>query len=294
MPRLAKIFTTDWMPAPAALDAGEAVYAIGDVHGRLDLLRGLVGFLQAEVFVADGVARRLVMLGDYVDRGPDSVATLSYLHGLKLDGAALHVLSGNHEEYLDAFLHAPELGPRFTQLWLNNGGRATLAELGIGDDEFANVDLQTIRQLARDRMPADALAQLAKLERYLRVGPYLFVHAGVEPDVPFTDDAEGLTTIREPFLRASGWVHDFVVVHGHTVRGPDVLPHRIAVDSGAWRTGILTCVELHRDRLRFIAATLDDDLRHLEKVPFRRVPARGAWTLAPRTTAVASEARPAA
>ena len=294
MPRPANIFTTDWMTAPATLEAGVALYAIGDVHGRLDLLRGLVGFLQAEVFVADGVARQLVMLGDYVDRGPDSIATLSYLNGLKLERAALHVLRGNHEEYLDAFLHAAELGPRFTQLWLNNGGRATLAELGIGDQDFATVDLESVRQLARIRMPAAALVQLANLERYLRVGPYLFVHAGVEPDVPFTDDAEGLTTIREPFLRASGWVHDFVVVHGHTVRGPDVLPHRIAVDSGAWTTGILTCVELQGDRLRFIAATFDDEMTKLEKVPYRRVPARGAWSLATRTTAVASAELPAA
>ena len=294
MPRPPNIFTTDWMTAPATLKAGEVVCAIGDVHGCLDLLRGLVGFLQAEVFVGDGVKRRLVMLGDYVDRGPNSIAVLSYLNGVKLEGAALHVLRGNHEEYLDAFLHSPEVGPRFTYLWLTNGGRATLAELGLSEDDPETDDLEALRQLARERMPAAALEQLANLERYLRVGPYLFVHAGVEPDFPFTDDAKGLTTIREPFLRASGWVHDFVVVHGHTVRGPDVLPHRIAVDSGAWRTGILTCVELQGDRLRFIAATFDDEMTKLEKVPYRRVPARGAWSLATRTTAVASAELPAA
>ena len=165
MPRPANIFTTEWMTAPATLNAGEALNAIGDVHGRLDLLRGLVGFLQAEVIDADGVARQLVMLGDYVDRGPDSIATLSYLNGLKLEGAALHVLRGNHEEYLDAFLHAAELGPRFTQLWLNNGGRATLAELGIGDQDFATVDLESVRQLALPLCPRRRRARRALLRR---------------------------------------------------------------------------------------------------------------------------------
>ena len=268
------------MPAPASLDQGVALYAIGDVHGRLDLLRGLVDYLQGHVFVADGLERRLVMLGDYVDRGPSGVAVLCYLSCLKLEGVELVTLKGNHEEYLGAFLSADDIGARFTQLWLVNGGRQTLAELGIDDNDLADLDLDAVRQLAKARMPAPALAFLSGLEPYLRIGPYLFVHAGVEPDVPFTDAAEGLTTIREPFLRAWGWIHDFVVVHGHTICGPDVLPHRVAVDSGAWFTGILTCVELREDRLRFIAATFDHDLSKLDRVPYRQVPAHSAWSLA--------------
>ena len=274
----ANIFTTEWMPAPASLDPGDAVYAIGDVHGRLDLLQGLVGYLQDHVFVADGVRRRLVTLGDYVDRGPRGVGVLVYLRGLKLEGAELHTLKGNHEEYLEAFLSTEGIAPSFIRLWLNNGGRQTLAELGIDGDDLADGAPEAVRKLARERMPAEALEQLERLKPYVRIGPYLFVHAGVEPDVPFTGDARGLTTIREPFLRAWGWIHDFVVVHGHTICGPDVLPHRIAVDSGAWFTGILTGVELQGDRLRFIAATLDDDLGKLDRVPFRQIPARGAWS----------------
>lgn len=282
MPGPANIFTSEWGPAPASLEPGVAIYAIGDVHGRLDLLRSLVEYLQDDVFVADGVQRSLITLGDYIDRGPSGVRVLTYLSSLKLDGATLRTLKGNHEEYLQAFLGAEEIGPRFTRLWLLNGGRQTLAELGIDDDDFADLDLDAVRRLAKARIPAPALEFLARLEPYVRVGPYLFVHAGVEPDVPFTDDAEGLTTIREPFLRAWGWGHDFVVVHGHTIRGPDVLPHRVAVDSGAWFTGILTCVELQEDRLRFIAATFDDDLRQLDRVPYRQVPAPTSWSRAVR------------
>ena len=278
MPGTANIFTSAWVPAPASLEPGVALYAIGDVHGRLDLLRSLVEYLQDDVFVADGVGRSLITLGDYVDRGPSGVGVLTYLSSLKLDGATLYTLKGNHEEYLQAFLSAEDIGPRFTQLWLVNGGRQTLAEIGIDEDHFADLDLDAVRRLAKARIPAPAQAFLAGLETYVRVGPYLFVHAGVEPDVPFSDDAEGLTTIREPFLRAWGWVHDFVVVHGHTIRGPDVLPHRVAVDSGAWFTGILTCVEFQEDRLRFIAATSEDDLRGLDRVPYRQTPNPSAWS----------------
>ena len=238
--KTANIFTTEWMPAPASLDPGDAVYAIGDVHGRLDLLQGLVGYLQGHVFVADGVRRRLEILGDYVDRGPRGVGVLVYLRGLQLDRAELRTLRGNHEEYLEAFSSADGIRPEFTRLWLANGGRQTLDELGITDGDLADLDPDAVRQLARERMPVAAVEQLKRLERYVRIGPYLFVHAGVEPGVPFSGDARGLTTIREPFLRAWGWIHDFVVVHGHTICGPDVLPHRIAVDSGA-RLGCRPC-----------------------------------------------------
>jgi serine/threonine protein phosphatase 1 len=150
------------------------------------------------------------------------------------------------------------------ELWCWNGGDTTLAQLGIGPNELRRPDLRGIAARLRERLGPDVVGLLEQLPFYHRVGDYLLVHAGVDPYRPLAEQGpEELLWIREPFLDAPAWPHPFAVVHGHTILGPEVLPHRVGLDSGCFATGILTAAEIADDRLRFHAVASDPGLRAL-------------------------------
>jgi serine/threonine protein phosphatase 1 len=272
------IFISDWENAPAALPAGVSAWAIGDVHGHLGHLNALLGAVETRIAMAPPGPRHLIIMGDTIDRGPDSIAALERCASLTLPGVTVTRLLGNHEAFLDHFLRGEDADERFLVFWTDNGGLATLANLGVSNGDLRTREGRSIIQTVRATAPWTVRQALDGLEPSLRLGGYLFVHAGVHPLYPLDDtEHQRLTTIREPFLGGEGWMHDFVVVHGHSIVGPDILAHRIAVDSGAYYTGVLTCVELRGDQARFIVATRDRDLDGLLKIRGRRPLAGETW-----------------
>lgn len=238
---------------PRAADDSR-VYAVGDVHGRADLLVRLFDQIAADIDqrAGDGLTPRLVMLGDYVDRGPDSRGVLDLLTGPPpVAGLARTFLKGNHEDMMLRALRDPDdagaagdgdLWP----LWLANGGRETLASYGLGPEDGPG-GLAAVLPPAHRRF-------LEGLELAYASGDYLFVHAGIRPGRPLErQDPQTLMWIREPFL-STPLADGPLVVHGHTIRdAPEVRRHRIGIDTGAYASGILTCLVVAGAERRFLS-----------------------------------------
>lgn len=271
-------FISDWEPGPARLPADVRAWAIGDVHGHLRHLEALLLAVEARVDAAPPGEKHLVMLGDTIDRGPDSLAALRRAATLEIPGVQTTALWGNHEEYLQRFLSGPDASEDFLRFWADNGGLATMANLGLNPDDFASRPAAETIAAGRALAPAGVLDALSRLKMDVRIGSYLFVHAGVHPRHGLDDEGvQRLTTMREPFLAGENWSHDFAVVHGHSIVGPDIRPHRISVDSGAYYTGVLTAVELRDTRARFICVSPDPNLDALLKVRKRRSLSSETW-----------------
>lgn len=280
-------FTSEWEPAPRDSPEGQTLLAVGDVHGCLEAFEEMLAVLAVVVERARGRGRacRLVMLGDYVDRGPDSPGVLRRL--LTLDrcfGADVPVqlLRGNHDQMLlDHLRVMPH--PGTFELWLMNGGSSVLAQLGIFEpDEEADAEiLADLSGRLRERLGPDVVELLRATSLTQRIGDYLFVHAGLAPDLPLEDQGpDELLWIREPFLEARLWPHPVTVVHGHTPLGPELLPHRIGLDSGCFFTGVLTAVEIEDRRLRFHAVSSEpepEEFRRLLEASGQSARFAGAW-----------------
>lgn len=240
-----------WRRAPGRLPEGRRIYAIGDVHGRLDLLRALIAAIDTEQKDAGTARPTLVLLGDYVDRGPDSRGVVETLIEDPLPAFECVHLRGNHEDSFLRFLDDIAVGPS----WLYYGGAETLASYGIAAsrDEDDPVQLAALQVAFAAALPDSHRAFMRGLEPCRAIGGYLFVHAGVRPGVPLAEQSiDDLLWIRGEFLR-SAEDHGHVVVHGHTIdRKPQVRRNRIGIDTGAFATGVLTCLVLEGDRYRLI------------------------------------------
>ncbi len=248
------------------------VAAIGDIHGRSDLLTRLEPLLDAAARDPDRVLIE-VYLGDYIDRGPGSRAVIERLvsRAARRDRITIH-LGGNHEAMLlaalsddAAFLH-----------WLDNGGRTTLLSYGISPQRAAGAPAATRAALAA-ALPPDHLAFLRALRVSFHHGGFFFTHAGVRPGVPLAAQAsDDLIGIREPFLSAQGGL-GAVVVHGHTpVREPVFRANRIGIDTGAYVTGVLTCLLVTDEQVTPV------DTRHpLLGTPPSSLPPQGEGERAP-------------
>ena len=226
----------------------QRIYAIGDIHGRLDLLQRAIEAIRRDVD-ARGPAALTVTLGDYIDRGPDSCGVLDCLAANPFP-MPLVALKGNHEYMLATFLADPAAGTH----WTDNGGLATLRSYGVNLRGPLTPNFATARAALRAAMPPAHVAFLRALKLSFSRGGYFFCHAGVRPGVPLERQSEeDLLWIREPFLLSA---RDFgqVVVHGHTpVAEPEVLPNRIGIDTGAYFSERLTCVALGEGSPRFLA-----------------------------------------
>ena len=277
-----RIFVSDWRLAPGGLPQGDVVCAIGDVHGQLAHLRALTDWLANNVLLNRSGQCDLITLGDYVDRGPSSIGVLDFLGQFGLPNVRLSGLLGNHDIYLNRFLHDASIDFDFIDSWLSNGGGATALELGIENEDFYRHKLATLQARARKRLPEAAARWLSNLQTSARIGGYAFVHAGVDPRRDLEDhEVEELVMMREPFLSGVGWRHDFVVVHGHTICGPDVRRHRISCDSGAVVTGVLTCAQIEADRFRFVIAAEAEGPAALDEIATRWRTIPMAWTECP-------------
>jgi serine/threonine protein phosphatase 1 len=241
--------------------AGRLVYAVGDVHGRYDLLCVLVGEIAGDL-ARSGDARRplVVFCGDYVDRGPESALVLEALLWLRQRGPwEVQLLKGNHEEGLLGFLDAPETGGA----WLHYGGDATLESYGVtAPDPRCAEAMAGARDVLLAAMPAAHLHLLQQMDVLAVIGDYAFVHAGVAPGTPLAGQREeDLLWIRSEFLEASRPCEK-VVVHGHTWTSaePTLLAHRIGLDTGAYETGVLTAVRLDGATRRVLQSREPADL----------------------------------
>lgn len=227
----------------ARVPEGRSVYAVGDIHGRLDLLDELHGLIQEDAEAAAAQERVLIYLGDYVDRGPDSAGVIERLVQEPLPGFKLVHLKGNHEDFMLQFLERPEVGPH----WLYNGGDATLASYGVvPEGPYAGpAAFDALRERFEAVLPEAHRDFLAGLSLSHREGDYLFVHAGIRPGVALERQTPyDMMWIRDEFLEFDGALGP-VVVHGHTP-APAVQerPHRIGIDTAAFATGCLTCLVL--------------------------------------------------
>ncbi len=246
---LDRLFRSKRGNAPRPAGAAR-VYAIGDIHGRLDLLRALYRRIEDDAADAAGPCG-IVFLGDYVDRGPDSAGVIDFLLGGVDPRFNPVFLKGNHEDLWKRFLDEPEIGPA----WFDTGGIMTVVSYGIREGLAGRAaDFPAVALRLREAMPAAHHAFLDGLALSHRSGDYLFAHAGIRPRVPVERQEPGdLMWIRREFLGA-GEFGGLCVVHGHSqVTDAVDLPHRISVDTGAYHSGRLTCVVLDGETRRFIA-----------------------------------------
>jgi serine/threonine protein phosphatase 1 len=237
--------------------------AIGDVHGRRDLLAALLDAVEAR---AAGEKLRIVFLGDIIDRGPESRQALDLVIDTLSRHPASRLILGNHEEFMLRFVGDAENRLRTAELWFNNGGLETLHSYGFRQAER----IDTIAARFADEF-AGHLAALHAADWMIRDGGYCFVHGGVDPAVPLAEqDPETTRWIRYEFLDWRGPL-EMTVVHGHTPTDsalPEVHGNRIALDTGAVYTGHLTCALLEEDaEPRFLAT--DDHGPRIEVAPIR-------------------------
>ena len=256
-------------PARPETPWGVAVWAIGDVHGRLDLLKPLTEAIMADAAVAQVERKVVIFLGDYVDRGPDSRGVFRYLVDLPKDrGIEWRFLKGNHEEAMLDFLADPSAGAR----WCEYGGDAALRSYGLRPPDLkhrteawarVSADLDHALQ-ARER------AFLEALELSVVVGDYFFAHAGARPGQPLDQQSDhDLMWIRNSFLH-SEVEFDKVVVHGHTpTREVHVDRRRIGVDTRAYDSGVLSAVRLAGQTRVLLQAVRRDAGDPLEPVQIR-------------------------
>jgi serine/threonine protein phosphatase 1 len=228
---------------PPAAPEGVVIYAIGDIHGRADLLRAL---LQAIMTEAAGSAERalIVGLGDYIDRGPQSREVIDILIDLAaIKAVDSHFLRGNHDQTLLDFLDDPQNGPA----WCDFGGREALMSYGVRAPAGRATPEAWIeaREALGAALPPAHLAFFRNLRTGLETGDYFFAHAGARPGLPLHLQSDrDLMWIREPFLSDSR-AFEKVVVHGHSAGELIHVDHRrINVDTGAYATGQLTAVRL--------------------------------------------------
>jgi serine/threonine protein phosphatase 1 len=233
------------------LTPGLRVYAIGDIHGRLDLLKALTAEIRADLETRPPAHAVEVYLGDYIDRGPHSRAVVEWLIAAPPLAAERICLLGNHEELLLGALTEPGGIAR----WLSNGGLETMVSYGVAVAPGATVAAAALREDFARSFPATHERFLRSLPRMARFGPYVFVHAGIRPGRPLdAQDPADLVWIRDPFLNSDAGF-GFVVVHGHTpARLPEIRRNRINVDTGAVFTGCLTALVLEGTAARFIQA----------------------------------------
>lgn len=232
--------------------AGERIYAIGDVHGRADLLRTLQDQILQDARQSPRVKSRVVYLGDYVDRGPSVRETLDLVVDGLRDDFEVTCLRGNHEQLLLDFLEDPTTLPA----WVALGGLWTLRSYGVPCNRASlqgTQAAQELRQALSVSLPEAHFSLLSTLPVYQQIGDYLFVHAGVRPGVALERQArEDCLWIRNEFLDSHHGLA-CMVVHGHTIISyPEFHFGRLAIDTGAYATGVLTCAVFESTGVRYL------------------------------------------
>ncbi len=233
---------------------GLRIYAIGDVHGRFDLLQAMHRLIAAEnekLPLADWV---VIHLGDYTDRGPQSRQVLDLLVRATGDSERMLALAGNHDIGLLEFL---ETGDAFG-LFAGNGGRQTALSYGIDIDFSDAASVAAGWKAFAKAIPSSHVQFLRGLPRSMVFGDFFFCHAGIRPGIDLDDqDPDDLIWIRGEFLNHPS-LYSKVIVHGHTpVDDVDVRLNRINVDTGAFASGRLSAIMIDGNR-KFLLETASD------------------------------------
>lgn len=226
------------------------IYAIGDIHGRADLLDRMAELICHDLGAGPADDCITVTVGDYIDRGADSRGVIERLVRNPFPTRTV-ALKGNHDELLENFLSDPSVGPH----WQKLGGLGTLYSYGVPISSLLSErDCETASAELRSAMPLAHLDFFSTLQTSLDLGAYFLCHAGIRPGIPFEQQsAHDLMWIRNDFLTSS---MDFGkrIIHGHTpVEQPEVRPNRINVDTKAWMSGRLICVVLENASHRFLS-----------------------------------------
>ena len=234
----------------AAIPPGERVYAVGDIHGRLDLFEALIETIEADDAAAGPANTTVILLGDLVDRGPASAGVIARARSWQ-QKRNVRILGGNHEEM---FLRSFKDIETFRH-FLRHGGRETVLSFGVDRERFLPATLEEAQTLMAEAVPEEDIAFLEGFEDMIAIGDYLFVHAGIDPRVPITEQrTKDLRWIREPFLSYPD-SHGAVVVHGHTItETPEDCGNRIGIDTGAFMSGRLTALVLQGTSRRYLEA----------------------------------------
>lgn len=219
-----------------------ATYAVGDVHGCLSLYRRLEHRLIDDGHRLDG-RKLIVLLGDVVDRGPDSAGMIDHLTSPPPEGFERICLLGNHEDMMLRFFADPARHP----VWLDFGGRETLMSYGIRPhpDHGWNIGARRMRLLMQAHIPIEHIRFLQSLPLYVSVGDYLLVHGGIDPNKPLDDQAKDDFIWTRLTSTSGASPVEKIVVHGHTpVETASLIGWRIATDTGACFSGRLSAAKL--------------------------------------------------
>lgn len=219
---------------------GTRVYAVGDIHGRLDLLDDLLARMEADDRRRGAADTLVIFLGDLIDRGPDSSGVVERLMTLSEDTDKVRFLLGNHEE---VFLKAMAGDKKALPFFLRIGGKPTVLSYGVTEAEYVASDYSALLELLRSRVPQPHIEFISSFEDLIVIGDYAFVHAGVRPDVPLEAQTPAtLRWIRDEFLK-HGQPFEKIIVHGHTIFDDvEEAAGRIGIDTGAYASGRLTAM----------------------------------------------------
>lgn len=237
--------------APAAVPAGQRVYAIGDIHGRLDLFEQLIAAIERDDAARGPAETTVVLLGDLIDRGPDSAGVIDAARAWA-SRRRVRTIAGNHEEMLVRSFERLDTLRHF----LRYGGRETLLSYPISRGLYEQMSIEELQAYLPNLIPPEHLAFIEAMEDRIVIGDYLFVHAGIRPGVPVEQQKiSDLRWIREQFIDDAR-DHGVVVVHGHTIcERVEELPNRIGIDTGAFMTGRLTALALEGTARWYLFAT---------------------------------------
>jgi serine/threonine protein phosphatase 1 len=229
---------------------GQRIYAIGDVHGRLDLLEDLLARIDSDDAGRKDCETHLIFLGDLIDRGSQSQSVVERVMALCASSARVRCLGGNHEDLL---LRCYDGDKEAASVFHRAGGRETMLSYGVDEEEYDGADSAEAVALVASHIPPDHIAFFRSLEDYVQSGDYLFVHAGIRPGRAIPNQTrEDMRWIRHEFTRNRD-DHGVMVIHGHTITETvDTQTNRIGIDTGAFHTGKLTAIGIEGTQRWFL------------------------------------------
>lgn len=248
-----RLFGISKEAAPRVWNAptGQRIYAVGDIHGRRDLLDTLLTLIDADDATRGAAQTQIIFLGDLVDRGSDSRGVIERLMALRAVSGNVRFLIGNHEELL---IRVYEGDKRATSLFHRVGGRETMLSYGMSEADYDAVDLSELAALIPDYVPLAHIDFLKGFDDWIEAGDYLFVHAGIRPGLLIDEqETSDLRWIRRDFTEHKG-MFSHMVIHGHTItEGVDEQANRIGIDTGAFATGKLTAIGIQGSERWFLS-----------------------------------------
>ena len=235
-----------------SIPEGQRVYAIGDIHGRDDLFAGMLDLIRADNAARGPAEVSIILLGDLIDRGPQSSEVVDRAIRLREEFPYTRLLIGNHEE---CFLAALTGDVRRLRYFMRIGGDATVASYWDNEESLADATFEEVAERLPQLVPAEHVAFLGTGEDIIEIGDYAFVHAGIRPGIPLEKQSlSDLRWIRDEFLDNLA-DHGKMIVHGHSITAePDEQANRIGVDVGAFRSGTLAALALEGEQRWFLYA----------------------------------------